>query len=172
MPLESGNYDNLTRSSHKSPIELFEMFWNVTHFEDIVTQSEQYSREKIQIAHLKPQKKSWKFISYPYYIRIYSPLPIRDWYWCLDDDLNNMAISKAISRNRFREILKNLHFAENSELTQNDKFGKVRPLIKHLNGRFMAYMPKSTKNVDVDESMIPYYSQHSYTQSMQDLCLL
>ncbi|KAF5276414.1 hypothetical protein FQR65_LT16336 [Abscondita terminalis] len=87
-------------------------------------------------------------------------------HWSLDSDLRNSAIASAMSRNRFREILKFLHFADNTKLDSNDKFAKIRPLIKHLNEKFIHFMP-SEKNIDVDESMVPYYSHHSCKQRIQ-----
>lgn len=48
-------------------------------------------------------------------------------------------------------------------LTYN-RFEKVRPLIEHLNEKFITMLPSEIENVDVDESMVPYYSHHGCKQ--------
>ena len=70
-------------------------------------------------------------------------------------------------RNRFRAILKNLHFADNTNSAADDKFPKVRPLITHLNEKCMKLLPADAEHVDVDESMIPYYSHRGCKQGIQ-----
>lgn len=99
----------------------------------------------------------------------YSSRPRKDMYWSLDWDIRNEAVASSMSRNRFREILKNLHFVDNTELPPNDKFAKVRPLIDHLNTVFIKHMPLISENIPVaaDESMVPYYSHHSCKQRIQ-----
>jgi len=97
----------------------------------------------------------------------YCTLPRRDMYWSLDADLRNEAVASAMSRNRFREILRYLHFSDNLNLPNDDKYGKIRPLIIHLNEKFIRHLPADVTNVDVDESMVPYYSHHSCKQRIQ-----
>ena len=97
----------------------------------------------------------------------YSSLPRRDMYWSLDLDIRNEAVVQALPRNRFRDILKNLHFEDNSSLAADDKFAKVRPLINHLNDKCMKLLPPDVQHVDVDESMVPYYSHHGCKQRIQ-----
>nr|CAI5841636.1 unnamed protein product [Callosobruchus analis] len=63
----------------------------------------------------------------------YSKRPRKDMYWSMDSDLRNEAVARGMSRNKFRDILRNLHFVNNGQLPPGDKFAKVRPLIDHLN---------------------------------------
>nr|CAI5848071.1 unnamed protein product [Callosobruchus analis] len=66
-----------------------------------------------------------------------------------------------MSRNKFRDILRNLHFVNNGQLPPGDKFAKVRPLIDHLNSVFLKYIPLTQNtSISVDESMVPYYSHN------------
>nr|CAI5869590.1 unnamed protein product [Callosobruchus analis] len=59
----------------------------------------------------------------------------------MDSDLRNEAVARGMSRNKFRDILRNLHFVNNGQLPPGDKFAKVRPLIDHLNSVFLKYIP-------------------------------
>jgi DNA excision repair protein ERCC-6 len=84
-------------------------------------------------------------------------------YWEANGDVHNTMVSGAMSRNRFSEILSNIHFANNSNLDQNDKFAKVRPLIDSINASCLAnFQPEQF--VSVDESMIPYFGRHGAKQ--------
>jgi len=79
------------------------------------------------------------------------------------DDVHNPAVSSIMSVNRFEEILRNLHFADNKNLPTGDKMAKVRPLYSMSNERFLLFWPQE-QDTNVDESMIPYYGKHSAKQ--------
>ena len=57
----------------------------------------------------------------------YCKVPYRDLYWADAPDAHNEAVSCAMSRNRFRAILSNLHLADNTQITE-DRYNKVRVL--------------------------------------------
>ena len=68
-------------------------------------------------------------------------LPALDDYWNSDHTLRYSPIADRISRDRFREISRYLHFADNSTLVPQgspgyDCLGKVRPVIHHLSKQF------------------------------------
>ena len=70
-------------------------------------------------------------------------LPAIDDYWKLDPIYHYSPIAGRISRDRFREIGRYLHFVNNDTLVQGgdsgyDRLGKIRPLIDHLSARFKA----------------------------------
>ncbi|KAF2893113.1 hypothetical protein ILUMI_13069 [Ignelater luminosus] len=54
----------------------------------------------------------------------------------------------------------------NSNLDANNKFAKIRPLTKHLNEKFIIYVPPH-KSIDIDESMVSCYSHRSCKQRIQ-----
>ena len=62
-----------------------------------------------------------------------------------------------MTRNRFREILSNLHLADNTQVTE-DRYYKVRVQFEKLN--FNLKQHGSLVNHSVDESIIPYYGKH------------
>ena len=71
------------------------------------------------------------------------------------------AVSCAVSRNRFWEILSNLHLADNTQITE-DRYYRVQVLFVKLNFNFKQY--GSFVNHSVDESIIPYYGKHNPKQ--------
>ena len=93
----------------------------------------------------------------------YVQLPSRRMFWENSDDVHNPAVSSIMSVNRFEEILRNLHFADNKNLPTGDKMAKVRPLYSMSNERFLLFWPQE-QDMNVDESMIPYYGKHSAKQ--------
>ena len=74
-------------------------------------------------------------------------LPAAEDYWKRDPIYNYAPIASRISRDRFREIGRYLHFVDNSTLPTPgdpvyDRLGKIRPLITHILQRFQAvYSP-------------------------------
>ena len=94
----------------------------------------------------------------------YCRVPYHELYWSTSPDTHNESVSKAISRNRFREIFSNLHIRDNTDI-DDDCYYKVRPLFDILNTNFKNFV--SANNFSVDESMIPYYARHSTKQSVR-----
>ena len=82
----------------------------------------------------------------------YCKVPYRNLYSADAPDTHNEAVSCAMSINRFREILSNLHLADNTQITE-DKYYNVRVLFEKLNFNFKQY--GSFVNHSVDESIIP-----------------
>ena len=66
-----------------------------------------------------------------------------------------------MSRNRFRELLLNLHLDDNIQITE-DRYYKVRVLFEKLNFNFKQY--GSFVNHSVDESIIHYYGKNGTKQ--------
>lgn len=67
--------------------------------------------------------------------------------------------------NRFEEILRHFHVADNNNLCPNDKMAKVRPPFNLLNKKFLQYATE--KKISIDESMIPYYGRHGCKQHIR-----
>ena len=65
-----------------------------------------------------------------------------------------------LPRNRFEEILRYSHLADNAKLTPGDKLAKVRPFFNLMNQEFLNAFQFDEQHC-VDESMIPYFGKHS-----------
>lgn len=144
----------------KSPKDFLEIFWTEEFFCYIKLQSELYARQCNASSRFTVSVEELKLFFAILMISGYNSLPRRDMYWSLDMDIRNSAVAEAMSRNRFREIIKNLHFSDNTRLAAEDKFAKVRPLIEHLNEKFITMLPSEIEHVDVNESTVPYYSHY------------
>jgi len=87
-------------------------------------------------------------------------LPHLDMYWQIDEEiLSTPGLSEIISRNRFQQISRFLHFADNAKQYpaghgRHDKLFKVRNLLDLITTQCAAnYTPHQA--VIVDEAMIP-----------------
>ena len=88
------------------------------------------TRRKLQFWHWSGHSKSFYYY-FTYTWIIY--LPRRPMFWENTADVQNISVSWLMSTNRFDEIMKNLHLADNSARNPNVKFSKVKPLIEKLN---------------------------------------
>ena len=93
----------------------------------------------------------------------YSGCKRRRLYWSGEGDVRNKVIANAMARDRFDEIMRYFHIADNSTLDQADKFYKVRPLMSMLNSRFQKHF-LCGRDLSVDESMVPYFGKHEAKQ--------
>ncbi len=95
------------------------------------------------------------------FVSSYSCVPRRQLYWQKQPDVYNELIAESMRRDHFGEIVKYLHAANNTKLSANDKFGKVSPLLKILNGNFVKYGEVVRPgNVSLYEWIIPYFGRH------------
>ena len=91
----------------------------------------------------------------------YHPVPFRRLYWSNQADVYNHLVAESMRRNRFEEIIKYLHFADNSKITA-DRYYKIRPLFKEINKCFKII--SLSPDITIDETMIKYYGKHSSKQ--------
>ena len=88
-------------------------------------------------------------------------LPALNDYWKLDSRYHYSPIADRIPRNRFREITRVLHFADNTSYTIQptdngyDRIWKIRRVVDILSQKFLeAYHPHNQNAID--EAMIPF----------------
>lgn len=97
-------------------------------------------------------------------------LPEIEDYWKKDEVYHYAPIADRISRDRFREISRYLHFVDNSTLApraspQYDRLGKVRPILEYLETRFSVVFTPG-QDLAVDEAMIKFQGRSSIKQFM------
>ena len=83
------------------------------------------------------------------------PLPSIYDYWSTNPIYHYSPIADRITRDRFFEIHRYLHFVDNSSLSvygspTYDKLGRIRPVIDHLNERFIS-MFNPNRDVSIDQ---------------------
>ena len=112
-----------------TPLEVFHI---VTELDDLVSilvrESNLYAQQNgrnFTVTNTEMQA----FLGINYKMSI-SKLPTIAEYWRVDSFIGNPGIQNAMTRNRFWEVLQNLHFADNTMQTDKvDKAYKVRPLL-------------------------------------------
>ena len=80
--------------------------------------------------------------------------------------------SSTISRNRFCQILRYLHFVDNTKCIPKgqegyDKLGKIRPFLSLVVSRFQQVFSPS-QNLSVDETEVKFKGRLSWRQFMKD----
>ena len=97
-------------------------------------------------------------------------VPALDDYWKRDPVLRYSPVADRITRDRFRDISRYLHFVDNSTIIPHgspghDRLGKVRPIIAELCQKFSSlYNPP--RELSVDETMIKFQGRSSLKQYM------
>ena len=144
-----------------TPLTLFELFFDDEVVEYITKQTNLYATQQGKVTHVYGFEI--KIVMAIIFVSGYVPLPRRRMFWENAEDCRNELVASGLTVNRFEEILSVLHFVDNTKLDKTDKMAKVRPLLTLLNERFLLYWEPS-QNVNVDESMVPYYGRHSAKQ--------
>jgi hypothetical protein len=93
----------------------------------------------------------------------YSAVPGKRLYWESAGDMRNELVYNAMRRERFVQIMRFLHFADNTKPDMADKMWKLRPLMKLLQNKFL-WLFRPTKQLDYDESMVAYFGRHGCKQ--------
>ena len=145
-----------------SPATLFELFLSDDVVESIASSSDQYARQTENHSFQLTTDDLRLFLAI-LFTSGYCVLLSRRMQWECSPDVLNEAISKAMPRNRFEEILRFIHLANSNALDSSDKSVKVRPPFNFLNDSFLQHFP-ITQQLSVAESLIPYFGHHSAKQ--------
>ena len=154
-------------------LRIFEMFFTPSILTHIVNKSNTYAHQVLGDGFGRYQQLTVEELR-AYFgfcmLMAVNHLPATEDYWKRDPIYNYTPIASRISRDRFRQIGRYLHFVDNSTLAPlghpaYDRLGKIRPLIDHLSSRFRAvYSPH--RDVAVDEAMIKFQGRSSLKQYM------
>ena len=97
-------------------------------------------------------------------------VPAVEDHWKRDPVLRYSPVADRISRDRFRDLSRYLHFADNSTLVPRgspgyDRLGKIRPVLTYLTKRF-ADLYNPTRELSADEAMIKFSGRSYLKQYM------
>ena len=150
----------------KEPLQLFSLFFDDEIINLITNETNRYSSEyknkNLNVTHDEIRCFLGILI-----LSRYKPLPRKKMYWENSDDCYCSLVANAMRRDRFCEIFTAIHFADNNSLNPADKYAKIRPLVEHMNNRFIRYAPNVT-NHSFDESMVEYFGRHGCKQSIRN----
>ena len=156
------------------PLDLFSLFFTDAIIDLIVRETNRYAG---QVLAAKGSSKQWKTTAEE--VRAYfgfcilmgmCKLPeLRD-YWSTDPRLHYAPIADKISRDRFEDITRYLHFADNERLPARGnpnfhRLQKILPIISAMKKQFReVYYPH--REVSVDEAMIKFKGRSTMKQYM------
>ncbi|KRY47553.1 PiggyBac transposable element-derived protein 3 [Trichinella britovi] len=90
----------------------------------------------------------------------YHCVPSENAFWSKSENMQVQLVSECMSRSRFRELNKNFHTMDNTELLAGDKLGKISGVYDDLNNRLRQFGIFHEK-LSIDEGMVPYYGHHT-----------
>ncbi|CAH1977589.1 unnamed protein product [Acanthoscelides obtectus] len=126
----------LTLTSESSPLQFLQLFLAPDILTDLVKHSVAYASKKNKLNFELCLDEMYVFVGI-LVLSGYVPLPRRRMYWEESEDVHNELVSKSMRRNRFEEISSVFHAADNDNLPEGDKLGKIRPFIEAINKNFI-----------------------------------
>ena len=150
--------------------EIFDTFFSDKLVSVIVRETNRYAKDC-----LKKEDTTWEtnvneiraFIGFIVLMGIEKLRHLYD-YWSTSPMLHYFPVASRISRNRFIEIRRYLHFVDNATLPKRgedgyDKLGKIRPIIDIVNARMIDSCMPHKENL-IDEAMIRFKGRSSLKQ--------
>ena len=127
-------------------LEIFKLFFTPALIDLIVEQTNLYAQQVMNDAQYAKwenvnAEEIWAYMGFMILMGI-NHLPALADYWKMDPTYHYGPVADRITRDRFLEISRYLHFADNSTLLprsdpEYDKLGKVRPVIRILSEQFL-----------------------------------
>lgn len=149
-----------------SPSQIFSTIFDDHILTHIIVQTGNYAKQKNEHGFSLSLDDLKRFIGI-LLLSGYHSLPRQKLYWCVDEDVGVPYVAKCMSRNRFYEIKRFLHLADNDLIGgSTDRMYKVHPLMNLLNERFQQH-GIFHRNLSVDESMVKYFGHHPCKQFMR-----
>ena len=151
-------------SNCHTPADVFSQFLDTEIVDNIVFQTNLYITQKQRNVSPITREEYYGFVGIKM-LMSYHKLPSWTHYWNTDPDFNVPFVSAVMTRNRFGQILSNLHVNDNAAIPDGnkDKLYKLRPLINMMNNNYVKLYNVSQK-LSVDESMILFKGRHSIKQ--------
>lgn len=145
-----------------SPVQMFELFWDDDIFEYLLLETTKYALFK----NSPDPKFSIEELKCGIAVLIlsgYNERPGKRFYWDSQSDMGHPLVKNCMRRNRFFDIMRFLHCADNTQPNVHDKGWKIRPLMDKLKAAFLKYFVPE-QDINYDESMVKYYGKHSCKQ--------
>lgn len=154
----------LSFGSKTLPTDFFLTFLDDDIISNIVFQTNLYSNQKQR--NIKPISKEefYGFLGLNMLFSYHRLPRIRN-YWSSDIDYSVSVVPDTLTRNRYFQILGNLHINDNEAIPKQntDRLYKIRPLIDKLNKNFQSLrMPNQVQSID--ESMILFKGRSAIKQ--------
>jgi len=164
---QSSICDNISISGN-TPLHYFDFFFNSTILQIIVEQTNLYQQQNPEP--LRSKMAPWKDVNIEE-LRIFLGLSINmghvikgdlQNYWSKDPLLSTPIFRQFMTRNRYLQILRYLHFTNNEEIIDHP-LRKIKPIIDLLNQQFSSTI-KPGKNLCIDESLMLWKGRLKFKQ--------
>ena len=153
-------------------LQLFLSFFTMEVVTHIVTETNRYARMCREIQNFEEtwetsEEEILAYLGFTLLMGLNQLPHIYD-YWSSDSVFHNFFISSCISRSRFLDIKRYLHFVDNTTLvprgeTGYDKLGKIRHLLNLIRKQTLTNYSPHREN-SIDEAMIRYKGRSSLKQ--------
>ena len=153
----------------RDPLEMFSQYFDDELLSDIVRETNRFAAQCLAAAN---SDATWEtdlaeiraYLGFMVVMGINRLPEIRD-YWSTDSKMHNAFISSHITRRRFEEISRYLHFVNNTTLPLRDEPGfhrlqKVLPIISAMKRKFQENFNPHAQ-ISIDEAMIPFKGKHT-----------
>ena len=114
---------------------MFKLYFNEDVYSLITIESERYAKQKLNHSFSLSVADLDVFLGIVL-LSGYNSLHQEQLYWSNDEDVGVNLVKKKMSRNRFQEIKRYLHFGDNNNLVEDDKVAKIRKYLDLLNRNF------------------------------------
>jgi len=150
-------------------LDFFKVFVNAEFMELIVKQTNDYQLYKY--ASLENHSEAWQevtckemycFLAIAMLMTRNKKLCISE-YWSTDKFLKSDIFGQIMSRNRFFDILKMLHFCDNNITSNTDRLNKIRAILDIIRHKFRESFRPSEK-LCIDESLLLFKGRLSFKQ--------
>nr|CAH7762079.1 unnamed protein product [Callosobruchus chinensis] len=145
-----------------SPVQIFERFVDDDLLDHLVNETRKYALFK---NFTDPQISADEIRCFIAILIVtgYDPKPSKKHYWDSIGDLKNSMVSNSMRRDRFIQIMKFIHCADNCTIDGSDKLYKLRPFMSKVKQNFLKHFIP-VEHLNFDESMIKYYGRHGCKQ--------
>ena len=160
------------------PAELFRLFFTDDIVHNIVVETNRYAAQCLEgkpTTWTTSEEEIRAYFGFYIFMGLVREPEIRD-YWSNDDTFHYSPVAGRISRLRFEEISRYLHFVNNRQLPARGTPGhhrlqRVKPMIDALRNRCSSVYHPSV-NLSVDEAMVPFKGEpgiHVRVNCVQEL---
>lgn len=154
-------------SSNITPFSIFNLFFDDVVIDFIVDMTNLYAQQDKNLTTFRTDNAEIRVFIAILMLSGYNTRPRLKMYWDRSPDVNCAAVSNAMPRKRFEQIMMCLHLSDNLNLDPNDKMAKIRPFYNLINKKFLRYR-LNNPNLSVDEAMLPYFGRNSSKQRIQN----
>ncbi|XP_071158717.1 piggyBac transposable element-derived protein 4-like [Mytilus edulis] len=153
--------------AEKEVLDFWQLYMGDQFLEFLINQTDSYANYNIQ-HRPNDNKMPWSiptlpeikaFLGLTYQMGI-NRKPSTKLYWSTDPVMVTPIFSSTMTRDRYTQILRYLHFSNIANEPRQgepnyDPLYKIKPVVNHLNNKFgLEYIPK--RNVTIDECMVPF----------------